>query len=253
MNFFLDIAPSICAFIVALYALPSIKEGIKPKHYLVGGILIIIMGFSIYQASENSEITGNLSSNMKELLDQRRADSVSNAYFQTYLKDSVGISREGNKARIVNQNIYNSYSQVKESPLNPPLVLPTISPVNITNILPDSINYNFRVSKDSLYISPKEGAWVRPFFATDISNKSKNLNIVEEGMGPMEPADKMNVNDKIFNVGMYLIYERAVYPKKPIALNLSGNRNQYIIFGEQGSSTKRYIYRRGKVEWIPEK
>lgn len=34
---------------------------------------------------------------------------------------------------------------------------------------------------------------------------------------------------------------------------LSGDNHRYIIFGDEGIPTKRYIFQNGKVKWIPKR
>lgn len=226
----------------------TVLEGWKTLAALELIISILIMGVYIIIALQSSKTNETLQINVIRLLEARKTDSTNNADFQKYLKDSLGVARDGNKARIVNQFIYNSNVHNE-----------TIVQNLKDNSLPDSINYIFRVVKDSLYISPKEGAWQRAYFSFDTANDKKNASldnsskyIVSEGLGPTEP-DKIFINNKMYVVYTNLINDRAVYNKKPIALNLAGNRNQYIVFGEQGNATKRYFYKQGRVTWIPEK
>ncbi|MBC7689904.1 MAG: hypothetical protein H7211_17200 [Aquabacterium sp.] len=122
----MDIAPSVCAFIISLIALPSIEKGIKSKHYIIGFIAMLIMGFTIYQASENTDISNaivkgkdSLINLSNDLLKKIETDSTNNASFQKFDRDTFGIDRSGNKALIYNynvykKNIYNFLIQLKE-------------------------------------------------------------------------------------------------------------------------------------------
>ena len=162
----LNIAPFVCAFIVALYLLPSIKSGVKPIHWIVGSVSLIIMGFSIYQSLEDSDEKDNLKTKLEKAASDRTIDSTNNSYFQKYLKDTFGIEKFGNEAKIVNANTY-----VKNITVNN-----TLS----SNPAPDySKNFGYKLSKnkDKLILFPQNGVWVKPFFAFDASLEEKNTNI----------------------------------------------------------------------------
>ena len=168
---FLDIAPSVCAFIISLIALPSIEKGIKSKHYIIGFIAMLIMGFTIYQASENTDISNaivtgkdSLINLSNDLLKKIETDSTNNASFQKFVRDTFGIDRSGNKALIYNYNVYKK---------------------NIYNFGNDSVkrneseNYIYKLSKnkDTLVVFPKIGVRIKPFMGFDVRLAAKNQNL----------------------------------------------------------------------------
>jgi hypothetical protein len=170
------------------------------------------------------------------LLKKRDIDSSDNAKFQKYLKDTFGIIKQGGKPIIYNTKIYNS----KVEKINPTL-------------LSDSINFQYNFKNDTLRVIPKQGTWVHAYFAFDTSNSVKFNASLNEGMGTANVVDKISVNGKILNTHIIKIFDRPVYKGAPITLSLSDNIHRYIIFGDEGIPSKRYIYQNGKVRWIPEK
>lgn len=244
MNF-IDYALPISAFIVAILGLPSIKEGVKLKHFIIGFILLVIMGFTIYDSWEKSDFNNKISKGndslitlSNTLIDQRRVDSINTDSFQTYLIKKIGLQKSGDTVTIINRNTYNSFAKTPQ----------------LDNVLTDSSNVYFKAVKDSLYISPKEGAWIKAFFSYDTSveiNNPESQNIATEGSGA--PGSEIVTAEGKKYVVNTIVANRVVYLRKPIGLNLSPNKSRYIIFGDQAVPSKRYFYKNGKVTWIPDK
>lgn len=112
----IDIVPNVLIFFIALYGMPSVKRGSKAKSFTVIIFLFIVMGFSIYQSSANT-LSANevkkandslivLSNNLNNKFNR---DSLSNTIFQTYLRDTLGIYRKGNRAVIYNTNNFQEF------------------------------------------------------------------------------------------------------------------------------------------------
>ncbi len=215
------------------------KEQRRKNSVLISiGLLTMIFtigNFLLQQSKERADNTekAKLHADINNIQNTLNLQSANDRQFQEYLKDSFGIERTKNIPVVNNIRIYNSKSIKSKS-----------------EGIPDSLNFVVKLKNDTLFISPKEGAWVRAFIATDISEASKNNNIIQEGMGSATP-DVMIIKKKKYIVATDMIFERAVYLQKPLIINLSGNLNQYVIFGDQGNNSKRYFYQNGKVIWIP--
>jgi len=237
-----DFAIPILGFILAVLSARELKEKISAKKIIELFVGLLIMGFSIWASIENSESLSNISasnqtlqSKLDDLLEKRRTDSNNNEIFQKYLKDTFGIERQGDKPIKVYFNDTKNFYSNSES----------------NSGLADSLNYNVKLMGDILYISPKEGTWSHGYFAFDTSNSKRFNDMLEEGMGTPNVADKISVNNKVLNTHLIKIYDRAVFNDEPIKLNISAYKNGYLIFGEQGNNRKRYLYKQGKVIWIP--
>ncbi len=208
------------------------------------------MGFSIWLEIEkyddiNTLKSGNstLNENVNSLLEKRGIDSTSNATFQKYLKDTFGIERTGNKPIIYNTKIYNSNIHESEG---------------VANSSTNSINYGYELSstKDILTLYPKTGVWIKPFFSFDASLEKINKNIYEsdgEGKpystesGPSEITLINNKKYRTISVFMSLVRSKSY----PLIIDISGDKSQYIVFGDDADPNKRYMYKNGKVNWIP--
>lgn len=213
------------------------------KHKWDIAIGIIICGFSIWSSVNNSQAAETLQSSVNKLLEKRNEDSANNSHFQKYLKDTFGIEKVGNEAKIVNRNTY-------------------IRNVTINNTLPNyatpnySKNFGYKLSKnkDTLILFPQEGVWVKPFFAFDASLEEKNSNILQsDGMYQKDsrlPPEETIINGtryKTLTVHLSLVRDKI----NPLILDISANKNQYIIFGDESDRQKRYIYKNGSVTWVP--
>jgi hypothetical protein len=237
-----DFAIPILGFILVVISALSLKEEVSKKKVAELIVGLFIMGFSIWASVDNSETIKNfnmsnsdLKGKLNELIESRRIDSNNNVVFQEYLKDTFGIVRRGDKpVKIFVSNTKNYFSSIVEN-----------------NKVNDKENYEIKQVGDILNISPKEGTWIHGYFAFDTSNSKEFNEMLEEGMGTPNIVDKISVNAKIFNTHLIRIYNRAVYKNEPIRINISTLKNGYIIFGEEGNKNKRYIYKQGKVIWIP--
>lgn len=91
------------------------EKKLKWYHYgeIFGGL--IIMGLSIYSSWSNSSDTSQMKSNIESLVENRKIDSINNSNFQNFLKDSLGVERDGNKVRVVNRNTYIKYVTVNKT------------------------------------------------------------------------------------------------------------------------------------------
>lgn len=236
MNF-LDIAPSICAFIVALYALPSIKDGIKPKHYIVGAILLLTTGFAIYQASQNSDSSNTMSQNISDLKEARKVDSISNSNFQQYLKDSLGVEKIGDKVTIVNKNVYNSFNET----------IRALKQVVSDGILPDSTNYKLTISRDTFFFAPKQGTWSRAVVLWD-SSMHPDLDM---GVSNISKR-KIMIENKIQILDYNLSNTEVVSKDEPFRIMINKEKVKFLIFGDDVNRNKRYLYKNSKVRWFPE-
>ena len=231
---FTDVIIPILVLVTVVIPFLKLKEGAEKASIIIVGILI--MGFSIYISVDTNDTINGISNNTNTLLAQRKSDSINNSTFQQYLKDTFGIERKGNTAIKIINNTTNNYQASKKD-----------------EALSDSINYFFKLRNDTLAISPKEGTWVHAYIAFDTVNGKSFEGLLHEGMGTSNWADKINVNGKIYLTHLFKMYDRAVYNTSPIELNMAGHLNRYIIFGDEGIPRKRYIYKHGKVNWIPEK
>jgi hypothetical protein len=240
---FTDVALPILGFVVVINSLKSIKKGLTRKEKIDAAIGFLIMIFSCWAYITNSKTLNDITNandtlnvNIKTLLERRKTDSSNNATFQKYLKDTFGIIKQGVKPIIYNTKIYNS--KVQE-----------VKP----NGLADSINYQYSLKNDTLFLAPKEGTWAHGYIAFDTANGTRFESMLHEGMGTPNLVDKININGRIYITHIFKMYDRAVYKQEPISLRMSGDLNRYIIFGDERIPSKRYFYKQGKVIWIPER
>ena len=52
---------------------------------------------------------------------------------------------------------------------------------------------------------------------------------------------------KTLTVHLSLIRDK----RNPLILDISANKNQYIIFGDESDPQKRHIYKNGSISWVP--
>ena len=210
-------------------------------------ISIFILAFAIWKESDNSDKMQDITNDnkaMKENIDrlhsERSVDSSNNSAFQKFVHDSLGYERQGNKAVRV---YYNTFNQVKSTPNQV-----TGTPPNSYGI-PDSLNAEANRIVRQLLINPIEGSWAHAYVALDTTyDKDK---VMDEGAKVSE-IQGIGVNGKGYISNVWKIYTRAVYKGAPIRVNLwkYGNDN-FIIFGDEGYPNRRYMYKSGKVTWIP--
>ena len=238
MNFKDVVIPAL-GFIIIIRKI-YVAKGLWYKFENLSEIIIglVVMAFSIWFANDASTSSASLNSDIQKLIIHANNDSVSNSAFQIYLKDSFGIERRGNLPVIINKNTYNLIDRTKPKELG----------------IPDSLNYYYYTHKDSLFISPKEGAWVHGYVALDTGKNDKQGDYINEGMGTANLVDKIAVNGKIYETHIWRIYNRSTYKDDPISINKDiYGKKRYIIFGEEGNLSKRYFYKNGIVTWIPRK
>jgi hypothetical protein len=118
--------------------------------------------------------------------------------------------------------------------------------------VPDSLNFEIRINHDTLIIYPKEGSWSHGYVAFDTINSQCILDHMYMGMGPSRPVDKIVVDGKTYVTHVLVAFAISTHKGQPWGLKLCNQLNRYIIFGEDGDVSKRYIYKNGKVKWIPE-
>lgn len=192
---------------------------------------IFVMGFSIWVSVQTSETTGTLNSSMGKLLEQRTHDSINNANFQKYLKDSLGIDRKGNIPVIVNRTIYNTFHEEKPK----------------QNGLPDSLNYFFKISKDTFFVAPRQGSWAKPIVLFDTSVHPH----LDMGYGNISPR-KIKIENKNYTLDFSMAWTEVPSIEEPYRVMVDKIKFKFLIFGDDANRNKRYIYENGKVRWIPE-
>jgi hypothetical protein len=116
----------------------------------------------------------------------------------------------------------------------------------------DSDNVVAILKNDSLYLYPKKGTWVHAYYAHDTANSAVFMSNFTEGMGTPYPVDKIHAGGKTYLTHLWKLYDRAVYKGSPIRLNMKNYENRYIIFGDEGIPSKRWIFQFGRVKWIPD-
>lgn len=246
MEKIVDYIPPVLGFLLIIISVrKAVNEGwnnLALAELIVG---VLIAGSSAVSIKLNSSSSKRLQSSIDTLLNNRKVDSVNNEKFKTFLKDSFGIEKRDTTAVISNTYIYNSKSidTIKK-------VLDTVK-TNTT--IPDSLNFSIKILGDSLFLAPKYGAWEKGFVGFDMQNWEaiQKLNILSEGIAPGNDFPVSIINNKKYRIGIFSIYERAINPRMPIKLNLTGYKNQFLIFGDQVSETKRYLFQNGKVRWFP--
>lgn len=251
MSFLEIIVPALgLALIVnSTYGIIRSEKGAAKKEIIELSLGVLICVFSIWSASSNSKTTGKLQSTadssknkINELLSQRKVDSTNDAKFQQYLKDSLGIQVIDIATNTVRRtdNFYTIVNSLPKEGLSP------------------SVNYEYKISKnkDSVIVFPKTGVWVKPFFSFDASIQAKNEAILlADGMSitdsrlPPEETIINGVSYKTFTVHLSIVRDK-IYP---LILDISADKNQYVIFGDESDPEKRYLYKGGKITWVPKK
>lgn len=234
-----DFIIPITGFILVIFkGYTSGKDWYKKENIWEIIIGFIVMISSIWISIDNNSAINKIENNTSSLLQQRIIDSTDNANFRKYLKDTFGIEKRGDTAIVVNKTQY----------------LSVVKPAQLKDTaLADSLNYFFKLSKDTLFLSPLQGVWIHGFIAIDTTNYQNLEEIINDGMyiSSPNPLDVIYADGKVYNTYLWNVY-RAVYKKEPVYLNINNyGKNRYVIFGDQGTS-KRYIYKNGKVRWIPE-
>lgn len=146
-----DFAVPLLAFglvVNSVYA--GLKTGFKRKEIIELVISFLMLGFSWWIASQNSDTFKSinekndlLKQDVSELLRQRRSDSADNFNFQKYLKDTFGIEKKGDTAIIVNNTVFIQQALVQKED-------------QTYTALPDSLNVNVNFKDNILRVSPKE-------------------------------------------------------------------------------------------------
>jgi hypothetical protein len=203
----------------------------------VFGATLISMFLSSADKEKDKSTIKNLKDNSDKMIADRVTDSTNNAAFQRYLKDTFGIGRYGNRPIITNITTINN-------------VIKNFS-LSDKKFSVDSVNVFLKTKGDIISVAPKEGTWAHAFFYVDSSLSKNNTNIVNEGMGPYYPYQSILINGKKSIYSRYIIDDRAVYLDYPMNINLSGAPQQYVIFGDQGYTGRRWLYKDGKVTWYP--
>ncbi len=241
---------ALLGFILVVNSATSKRESQKTTKIIKIIVGIFVLLFTLWSYHINSQainelgITNDtLKLNSRELLAKRMIDSSNNAGFQKYLRDTFGIERQNNTAMVIDTKIFHAKATQVSG----------IQQKSINTELQDSVNYDVKLINNTLIISPKQGTWSHGFFAFDTLNGIQFNEMLTEGMGTPNLVDKIKINKRIYNTHIFKIYDRPVYMDGPIKLNLSSDLNRYIIFGDQGYPSKRYIYKQGKVSWIPER
>jgi len=211
------------------------------KSLIIGALIFL---FAILQ--NNNDNAEKSEASLKNDTLKIKIDSIisGNHLFYKYLKDTFGIEKNGDTAIITNQTIYNNKTFISQAPPSP----------NVSeNEIPDSINYSVKISGDSLYFSPKKGIWSKAFVGFNMNDwdSIKEFNIISEGVSPGNDFATSVIKNKKYSIGIYSIYERSVNPKMPIKLDMKSYKYQFLIFGDQESESKRYLFQDGKVKWFP--
>ena len=218
---------------------------------------VIILGFSWWKAWSDNEAlqsvkddNSSILSILKQSVSDRVTDSTNAANFQKVLLDSLGISKLHGKPIVTNNRVFKSYISNYLNqfiPENEPDVKSNITPAG-PGAIPDSLNFYYSLRNGFLTISPKEGAWTHSFIIIDSSDFVKNQMTTE--------GENINADEYIMVDGMRhkvitnQINNRAVYKESPISINIM-NTPKFLIFGETGNNSKRYLYRDSKIYWYP--
>ncbi len=219
------------------------KFTIKAKWELFIGIVVILLSLnnSLNEKVSLSTINGQndtLKLKVGSLTDTLRTTRDS------LIKIGLSIDNKTGHISIMDSQILKKVLQLRNISVTIPIEQKGLS---------DSANYTFRLKYDTLYLSPKEGTWAHGYIAFDTSNGIPFERMMHEGEGTGNEVDKINVNGKIYMTHLVKIFDRAVYKAEPISLRMSGQLKRYIIFGDEGIPTKRWIYQNDKVKWIPER
>lgn len=110
------IVPTLTFILVIKNLYFSPEKWYNAKNLLEILVGICIMTFSIWAAIQSSDSTSNLEKNLNKLVSSQTIDSLNNAKFQKYLKDSLGLDKRGNSVVLVNRSIYNSFEQSQKYP-----------------------------------------------------------------------------------------------------------------------------------------
>lgn len=149
-------------------------------------------------------------------------------------------------------------SQILKNTLLPKTVfITTIKNTSTENINDDSSNYVYYHSRtgDTVIVYPKHGVWAKPYLCFDSKLESKNSNLYQSdgttNSDSLHPT-QISLNGK--QIDVIDIYMSMIRSKdKPLYLNISGDKHQRVIFGDYTNLNKRYMYKNGKITWIPEK
>lgn len=241
-------------YIPVLLILIAVISSFKFKYR--GLILIIISAFTILISCIkgcDDITTNNLNKSHSNFLDTtiiNLRDSLKGLHISL---DSIGLKIDEKTGKILVID-----SQILKRFLSQNKIIVNNNFYNQPSINDDSINYGFYYlhNKDTLVIYPNKGVWVKPFLSFDAKLDKVNGGVYQsDGMGKAYstksgPSEITNVNGE--NYKTISVYMNIVRSKSyPIILDMSGDKNQYIIFGDAADPNKRYIYQHGKVRWIP--
>jgi hypothetical protein len=189
---------------------------------------------------------------LKEMMQEAKHDLTEDAQAQKIINADSSQASQTRKETInainkslAEKNINVSYNRISNS-----YQITTIKTFVSTPAFPDELNYKVSYNgNDSLFISPLYQSWVKPFFGFDNYLGGKNENIYSD-------QDYIKYNQPLFFKGkkhqIILIYtELPVTSSQPIGINISGDKHQYIVFGDGADENKRYVYKDGVVDWIP--
>lgn len=235
---------------------PSFLNKLSLKNICFILVALAVMGFAIYDGLDKVSSETEYKCQIKQL-----NDSITTVK-DTLIKIGLGIDEKTGKILVLDSqllakeftqvvNIINNTYQY-QAPASPPL---NQAPVYLrvpANEMEDSANVRLVVRNDSLYIYPKTGTWVHAYYAHDTANSKQFIANFTEGMSTPNVVDPITINGKTYNTHIWKIFDRAVYTTNPIRLNIKGYKNRYIIFGDEGMPSKRWIFQSGKLTWIPD-
>jgi hypothetical protein len=243
--FKIAIAP-ILTVVLLLYQTPFKKFNARNVSFCI--LILLIMSVSTREGCDKYYTQLAYEKDISKLEDSLQ--SIKDTL--TLVKDTllkVGLSIDEKTGRLLimdSQLLKKEFTKVFNITVIPSPIVPTIEGIA------DSNNYTAFVRNDSFFAAPKVGTWVRAYYAHDTSRSELFIKNFTEGMGTPNEVDKFVINGRTYNTHMWKINDRTVYKGSPMRLNIAGYENRYIIFGEEGNPAKRWIFRSGKVYWIPD-
>jgi hypothetical protein len=227
----------------AIAIIPGIK--IAKVNIPFYNYILLFLGIVLITLSIGKAVIDNKEDNLKKTainnlthkigslnfsIDTMRKDNLS---FLKYLKDSLGIERNGNTVIIASKNIFNTFYDIHHD-------------AEAASALTSENNYIYRISKDTFFIAPKDGVWLRSTLYIDTSKKPH----YDEGIGRVF-NEEFTIDGKRYITRATSTMERSVTNDMPFFAVIPKLKDTYVIFGDDADPTKKYLYKSGMVKWIP--
>lgn len=222
----------------------NVEQKKDAKFELIIGVLVLVfsIGNNITNLAEKQNASDTLSAvsfHVTNLMDTL-ADTRDTLERRTNSMEKVGlkIDAKTDSIMIVNSKILGAV---------------LIANARNNDGFPDSINYLAELKDGKLHLSPRQGVWAN--FSMYLDTAYFNENSLDH---PASSLSFINLDPQQFKYkNRTLIMNRyygfdPIKQDQPLVINLAKHPKQLIIFGDDASLGKRYVYENGKVTWFPE-